>query len=243
MEPQKSRGILYISTGKQHTQMAVESAYSVKLVHPNIKVHLFTDQHKLNCNHIDSISIVDRPHIRSKVDYISRSPYDQTLYLDSDTRVIAKIDELFDLLNKFDLALSHAHKRNNPATLEKWTMNITTAFPQLNSGVILFNNNLKVKHFFQAWATSYHNAQKFKDQITLRELLWKSDISFFVLPPEYNIRFKKYLSVWTTEEAQPKILHFSEFKDVRLPTSQKRKASLIKRVISKFNRYKFSLYL
>jgi hypothetical protein len=34
-----------------------------------------------------------------------------------------------------------------------------------------------------------------------------------ILPPEYNIRYEKYLTVWEEREAIPRILHFAEFHD------------------------------
>ena len=42
-------------------------------------------------------------HIRSKVDYISLSPFEKTIYLDTDIIVVKSNDELFNLLDNYDI--------------------------------------------------------------------------------------------------------------------------------------------
>jgi len=71
----------------------------------------------------------------------------------------------------------------------------------------------------ESWSNAYHESEFDKDQVTLRELLWLSDLRIATLPPEYNLRFKKYLKIWEGDEAQPKILHFGEFleDEIKLP--------------------------
>jgi hypothetical protein len=69
------------------------------------------------------------------------------------------------------------------------------------------------------WSHAYHEAGFKWDQITLRELMWTSDLAIYVLPPEYNVRYRKYLDIWTAREAVPKILHFAEFYDSLEQTS------------------------
>ena len=44
-------------------------------------------------------------------------------------------------------------------------------------------------------------------------VMWTSDPALYVLPPEYNVRYRKYLEVWTEREATPKILHLAEYYD------------------------------
>jgi hypothetical protein len=162
---------------------------------------------------VDSVSPIENPHVRSKIDYIHKTPFDRTLYLDADTRIVADITSLFDLLDRFDLAIAHAHQRNHFATQQIWNVDIPDAFPQMNGGVLLYNHQPETIRLLQDWQRAYHGHAFSKDQVTLRELLWKSDLRIAILPPEYNIRYKKYLDVWTDEEAKPYILHFPEYKE------------------------------
>jgi hypothetical protein len=206
-----SMGIVYIATGERYVRATVKSAASVKQHCKNLKVHLFTDLKEFSHDGIDGVTIIDQPHRRSKVDYLFKTPFERTLYLDSDTRVVDNIEDMFNLLNNFDIALAHAHLRNHPATLEQWNTNIPYAFPQLNGGVILYRMNMKVENLLKQWHEAYHTAGFKKDQTTLRELIWNSDLRLTILPPEYNIRYKKYLWIWKKNEAVPKILHLKKY--------------------------------
>lgn len=126
---------------------------------------------------------------------------------------MADISEMFDLLDRFDLALAHAHNRNKHKkdNSGKFIEKIPESFPQYNGGVILYKNSDEVRHFLMEWADSFYQAGFYKDQITLRWLLYNTKLRLATLPPEYNIRFKKYLKVWNNKEASPKILHFKKF--------------------------------
>ncbi len=206
-----SKGVLYIAVGESYTEMAIASAKSIKHHNQNLKIHLFTDQQNIQSAYVDSFGIIDDPHRRSKVDYISESPFNETLYLDADTFILENIEGLFEILMRYDLAIAHAHKRNIEATLQNWRKDIPSAFPQMNSGVILYKKNDRTEKLFKDWKTAFHESDFKKDQVTLRELIWLSDLQVHILPPEYNIRFKKFLDVWTDQEVKPMILHFEEF--------------------------------
>jgi len=205
------KGIVYIVTGKAYHQMALSSAKSVNRHNPNLPIHLFTDQKEVNDEFIDSFEIIENPHRRSKVDYLYKTPFDCTLFLDADTFILTDLADLFKLLDAFDLAIAHAHKRNHPNTLQKWKANIPDAFPQMNSGVILFKKNELTIQLLKDWQAAFHSAGFKKDQVTLRELIWLSKLRIHILPPEYNVRSKKYPEIWESNEAQPKILHYEDF--------------------------------
>jgi hypothetical protein len=206
-----SRGVVYIATGEKYVRATINSAESVKKHCSSLKVHLFTDLGEFSHECIDGVSIIENPHRRSKVDCLFKTPFERTLYLDSDTRIVDNIAEIFKLLDNFDVALAHAHARNHPATTEQWKTDIPYSFPQLNGGVILFKMNAKVESLLKQWREAYHTAGFKKDQVTLRELLWNSDLRLTILPPEYNIRYKKYLWIWRKNEAVPKILHLKKY--------------------------------
>ena len=206
----KDKGAIYVATGTKYIEMALQSAKSLKKHNPNLPIHLFTDVSEINSPYIDSAELLTEPHKRSKVDCMHKTPFNQTLFLDADTFVLDKLDDLFDLLKRFDLAMSHAHRRNNARNTRTWKTTIPYSFPQLNSGVILYDKR-KTKKLFIDWQNAYHEAGFSSDQVTLRELIWESQLNLGVLPPEYNIRFKKFLNIWTKEEVKPKILHYEEF--------------------------------
>lgn len=209
--PSQNIGIIYVATGKKYIQMAIRSARSVRKHHPKINIHLFGDWKEqgfnfdISCAPFTSVEGVEDPNYRSKVDYMGRSPYDRTLYLDTDTRVVKDISNLFDILERFDIALAHAPERVR--RLMNWRIEIPESFPQFNSGVVLFKRSEDTSKLLQDWKEAFHSAKFRSDQITLRELLWSSDLRIATLPPEYNLRFLKYLFLWNRREATPKILH------------------------------------
>lgn len=215
-------GVIYIVTIHEspvYLKAAIASARSVRKFSPSIGIHVFTDSRGLDDLKslidfpFDSTGLIENPHYRSKVDYMTRSPFERTLYLDSDTIVVDDITGLFDLLDRFDVALVHAHNRNCYKTSQCWIINIPDSFPQYNSGVFLYKNSQAVISLLKRWRESFHHAGFKKDQVTLRELLWSSDLRVATLPPEYNIRHEKYIRLWkrSRKEAKPKILHMAKF--------------------------------
>jgi len=214
-----TEGILYIATGAKYIRAAVRSAESVRRHSPSLGIHLYADwpDHGFDFGRsphpFTSVATVDQPHRRSKVDYMSRSPFDRTLYLDSDTMLNADVRGAFQILDRFDLALCHAHRRNAAMRLKPWRVPLPQAFPQYNAGVIFFRRTPAVQAFLEDWRDRFHEAGFLQDQMTLRELLWLTDLRLGVLPPEYNVRFLKYHYLWSREEATTKIFHLRRFHD------------------------------
>jgi len=215
----RGRGVLYIVSGQHYVKAAIQSAKSVRKHSPHLGVHIYVDKESLqllndNDDSISSFGLIHSPHYRSKVDYLTKTPFERTLYLDSDTRICTPIDDLFDLLDRFDIALAHAHYRYHPKTMTMWKMDIPQCFPQFNGGVIVYRSTTEVFEFLESWRRAFHETSFEKDQVTLRELLWFGNLRIATLPPEYNLRSHKYLKIWDRFEAQPKILHFREFHEV-----------------------------
>ena len=95
-------GFIYIAFGELYFREAVKSAEILKR-YTNYPIHIFTDQKVLIKEFKEaffSFEIIQISHKRSKVDYISLSPFDKTIYLDSDIVVDNEIDELFKVLEK-----------------------------------------------------------------------------------------------------------------------------------------------
>ena len=101
----EGRGVLYVATGAAHTEAARRSAASVRATNPGLGVALFTDREVLGPE-FDRVEPVASPHIRSKVDYLPETPFAETLYLDTDTRVLGDLGEMFRLLERFEMALA-----------------------------------------------------------------------------------------------------------------------------------------
>jgi len=210
-------GVIYVATNDIYVRSAILSAESAKKhCGPELKIHIYTDDvDKCKASgFFDSVERIENPHRRSKVDYMGLTPFKKTLFLDADTRVVADFTDVFFLLEKYDVAMVHAMRRahKNPRF---WNIQLPYSFPQLNSGVFLYRKNDKVLEFLAKWKEAFHTAGIGKDQVTLRELLWLSDLNIYVLPPEYNVRYQKFVDIWAAcqqqNEAVPKILHMRKF--------------------------------
>lgn len=233
----KDCGVVFVASGAFHAAAAIEAAKSVRHSNPWLKVDLFTDA-DVPTGLFDRVTYFGNGHMRAKVDWLAASRFERTLYLDADTRVVADLAPMFALLDRFDIALAHAHQRAGGRQNLLWKKPVPSGFPQFNGGVILYRRCPSVQAFMADWGQAYHEAGFKWDQITLRELLWLSDLRLYVLPPEYNVRYRKYLNTWEPEEAQAKILHFAEFYELASSASgmTKPKPSFIYRLTQHFFR-------
>lgn len=211
----QERGVLYIATGKRFIRAAIQSAATVRKHSPDLPIHLFANGHDwgFDFEHdpepFTSVGEIENPHYRSKVDYSIHTPFERTLFLDVDTRLAADIRPIFDLLDRFDVALAHAP--NRVKRLTQWRIPLPPTFPQFNTGVFLYKTSPAVMSLLREWVDAFHAAGFRSDQVTMRELLWLSDLRIATLPPEYNLRHNKYRWVWGRSEARPVILHLPQY--------------------------------
>lgn len=194
-----SKGVLYISTGADLVEKARVSAESVRENSPEVPITLITDMDISDDKFDTTISIDDPKHTsQDKVENISKSPYDKTIFLDSDTFVCDKtaITDLFDLLDRFDIAAAHDPGRklelHYPGAENLPEIDVPDSFPWYNSGVIAFNKSREVLDVLSSWE-SLHKKHRNKmsgifDQPALREALFNSEVRIATLPPEYNFR-------------------------------------------------------
>ncbi|MEA5577336.1 hypothetical protein [Anabaena sp. UHCC 0451] len=193
----QSNGVIYIVTGENCSYEACQSAISLKRHNPDLSITIFTDQQvQEDCfERVIPIStyIYNSCRQSAKLSYLAQSPYQNTLYLDSDTYICDDIRELFMLLEKFDLAAAHASQRWG---VEYTVENIPDCFPEFNAGILLFKKSPQVEEFFNTWLSLYQRDLKrnlvsnyLPDQPTFREAIYHSNLRVATLTPEYNCRF------------------------------------------------------
>ena len=130
------------------------------------------------------------------------TPYDHTLFLDTDTLVRKPLDEMFKLLDKFDIAVAPGPMTQKPVDDADLLNEIPNTFPELNTGVILYRKTDKMKNFLEKWKNTFLENQrglyrrhgKGGEQVSLRYLLWEDEsIRMYILsdramPNLYNFR-------------------------------------------------------
>ncbi len=183
-------GIMYVATGNRFVTEASQSVKSLKKVMPDIEVSLYTDclNHQLDL--FDHIIPISDPHysVYDKISSIINMPYHKTLYLDTDTYIAHPIWDVFTLLNRFDIAVTHA-----PGRVRTTVVECPECFPEMNSGFIALNKNKNVIETMKKWLIEYNKQinesfNNTSDQGVLRKVLYLSDNSIYILPPEYNFR-------------------------------------------------------
>jgi hypothetical protein len=147
------RGIIYIVTGKKkYKDECFYSASSVKRHNPQLPITLFTDEYSGSKTPFDSIiNIPDRTHpLKLKTSYLTRSPYQYSMFLDSDTKIEGNLDELFNTLEHHDFLIGKCPYINFDVRPPKF---IGFAHPMdYNTGVFLYNQTSSTITFLNKWA-------------------------------------------------------------------------------------------
>lgn len=180
---------------------AICSVKSLKQTHPNLPVTLYTDVNP-KIKEFDNVIIISPDNrARLKFEYVYKSPYHYTLYIDSDTKIVGSLIEHFQLLERFDLAAVHDACRAVPERCKIWKAygNIPNSFGEYCSGLIFFRKSPVVENFFKVWQKNYNywiNNTKFKnDQPSFRVSLWEcSDLNIHTLPIEFCVRTQEKIN-------------------------------------------------
>lgn len=196
-----TNGVIYVATGERHVAEALVSARSLRTHMPDLPVTLYTDR-TLAAAEVDDVVAFAGDGYLSRIPILEASPYERTLFLDSDTYVCGDLAGLFALLDQFDIALAHA-----PIRAMYEVEGVPDSFPEFNAGVILFRRSEEVKAALRDWAERLAQIQEQRDRDELRWLrpegkridmidqgplraaLYRSRLRIATLPPEYNCRF------------------------------------------------------
>ena len=188
MISQASCGVLYVATGKRHTGEALRSAESVRKHMPDLPIVLHTDQQNVTSRLFAEIRKITCPlySFGDKIAPLKESPFERTLFLDTATYLCAPIQDVFEILDRFDLAASHApYRPSRPAVTPH-------CFCEFNSGVIAYRMRPQIIDFFDKWLGLYQifmeTTGRAEDQPAFRQAVYESPIGIYVLPTEYNFR-------------------------------------------------------
>tara|TARA_B100000424_G_scaffold173848_1_gene134181 strand:- start:7087 stop:7806 length:720 start_codon:yes stop_codon:yes gene_type:complete len=191
-----SKGYIYVAANNvggikstDYIKEAIFSAKSLRKHDPEAQITLFTNQ-DIKDDVFNEIKIV-KMDLRCKQNFLLDSPYEKTILLDTDTYVNHNINDLFDLLEKYEMVGCNDYSRKRILSIPEY-MNIPYGFSELNTGVIGYKKCKNFQKFNELWI---HYYKKYKqktpwDQPSCRIALWESDINLYILPSEYNRRGK-----------------------------------------------------
>lgn len=196
-------GILYSASGDQYIAEALRSARS-SLRHNPLPHVLFASEGALAGVGVQGLSIERfEPSSNPFVDKIAnmrRSPFERTIFLDSDTYVVDEIAHLLALLDRYDIAVTYA-----PAYRGLDDPDVPHAFYEFNTGVVAWRASDRMTAFLRDWQETYlawlseDEEEPFPgvrkasrggaaDQPAFRHCAWRNNIHLFVLGHEYNLR-------------------------------------------------------
>lgn len=180
---------------------------------PSLPAILFTDRRPALQDAVlfDEIHVLCDPSgsFDDKIRPLKSTPFQKTLFVDTDTVFLDAVPELFALLNRFDLAYCHAPNRIGSGENNR-VQGVPDCFPEANTGVLLYNNIAAFRDLVDAWDEIYSWQRSSPtppshDQPAFREALYHSCIQAYVLPPEYNLRTS--LPMFKGRGLKAKILH------------------------------------
>lgn len=200
-------GYVYAASGADYVPLAVHAARSLRAVCPDASIDLFTDVTPEGADVFDRVIELERSWYRPKFEALRRSRFDRTIYMDTDTFVLADPGDVFEVLERFDLVGAHNGRRGNKGQIRFLERQLPNAFPQINSGMMGVRRSNETTAFLAGVESWLEVSGQRRDQVPLRELLFESDLRVWVLPPEYNLMYVRHVDRWGPYDAAPRILH------------------------------------
>lgn len=198
-----TRGMVFATTTEFFTNMARKTARNMRAIDPDLQIDLFTDQ-DIDDPVFDQIHALQGTGHRPKMEAMRRNRFDLSFTVDSDIIALAPFREIFDVLERFDLAMAHAPARQAEMMDNE---NIPRAFPLYNSGVMGVRKSDATQLFLQTWEDRFRAGPMTLDQPVLRPLLWESDLRICDLPTEYNYFRPGLLNHHIAAQGAPRLLH------------------------------------
>lgn len=185
-------GVFYV-TDESYLAEAARSAASVKQHSSSLQMGVATDATTVPdvFDHHHSISI-ESWDWDLRIRALRDSPFEKTLYLDTDTYVTEDLSMLFDLLDTFDIAAAHAPVRRVEKASNCGGSSPPDSFPEYNCGVLLYDKSPAVDELLSTWEDRYlkyaETVPTVHDQPAFRDAVYESEVRIATLPPEYNCR-------------------------------------------------------
>lgn len=203
-------GYLYVTSGSKYLQEAYDSAGSLRRVEPSCSITLVTGSQVQSplFNHV-----ILRPHdpfLEEKFDPLTwrlkwiyhDSPYEKTLFLDSDTYVSEAVSSVFQILDQFDICIAPGPNMYATCSIAGERVPGLLAY---NCGVIAFRKNAITEDLFDRWFQIYQEKMRKSagnlprdqagDQVSFVEAAMAAKARLYVLANTWNARIPYYLQL------------------------------------------------
>jgi hypothetical protein len=193
-----TRGAIYIVTRDPiYLNLVRASVESLKRVMPNLPVTVFSEFPADG-----PFKVVRVPPAQAsdgffdKARLVAESPYEQTIFLDTDIYVVQPFEELFTLLDRFDCAATHEEYVNSDWNNYYPRPDIPSSYPEFNTGLMVFRRSPEIISVFERWRDLYRGFLSERpglptnDQPFFRAAVYFGDAKIATLGREYNCKFR-----------------------------------------------------
>lgn len=194
-------GCIYVAFGRPYLVQALHSFRTLRATNPSVPACVLTntlpqvpeklsdwDESKDIWIYVDAADSQNRLY---KTDLPRYTPFDKTLYLDSDTEVHSDISGMFRMLDYWDVGLrlrDAGYPPDKPKGRQRVLdgAEVISNLPHWNGGVVLFRTDPRVQEFFSLW-NQYFRAGKIPfDQVALVEAAFRSSCRILSLDARWN---------------------------------------------------------
>ena len=143
-------GVIYLAIGARYFREAQRSAATLIRQNPGLPVTIFSDQGHGQLPVSYSFIQADRSPFKLKMESMKRSPYERTIFLDSDTLILSDLAAMINNLKKCDFCICRApsfHYENGHFVFDNYQHEST-----LNTGVIGFGSGIAVRGVLNLWS-------------------------------------------------------------------------------------------
>jgi hypothetical protein len=195
-------GVIYLAFGAPYLAMALNSVASLRVFNPALPVCILTnvvdqppetDWWKSTASHWLFFDKATDANREIKTNIYAYSPFDKSAYLDCDTLVLADLTPLSLFLDYFDILLKPSEqpgKTDRKRTILNGVPYGTVT--HFNGGVLGFRKAANVEQFFDCWRERYNELNFKRDQPSLVEALFYSNVRMFPLRRRWNCSDRWY---------------------------------------------------
>lgn len=176
--PSAKRGVIYVvAGGRSYIGELVTSVKGVRKHNPELPITVYTDfsipkRFGVAC---EPLEFADNPH-KLKASSLRRSPYEETLFLDTDTEIRGSLTPLFEELKERDFCAANAHVADYSTRPPRFISMVKEG--GYNTGVLLFRKSEATGKFLALWeaAVKAHDSSNmwaghFGDQYFFNDLI------------------------------------------------------------------------
>jgi hypothetical protein len=149
-----SRGVIYLASGgRSYLGELITSLKSLRSYEPTLPVTVFSKFSIPASLHVNHVPYDSPEHpLKQKVLVLPQSPYEETLFLDTDTTIRGPLAPIFDHLQNHEFGVANM-------ALADWSVQPPRLLELVkpndyNTGVLLYRRCSAITAFLQKWATA-----------------------------------------------------------------------------------------